>query len=120
MNGRKIRRQALLQELSLPATETRFAAALSTEKDLLRAVEEVCAAAGSALGAVPDLAMVFVSPHSVPSSGGPRYESLAADLCSRLGTRNLLGATGESIVGGRREIEGQPALSLWLASLPGA
>ena len=39
--------------------------------------------------------------------------------CELLGTENLLGCSGESIVGVRREIEHEPAVSLWLASWPG-
>jgi small ligand-binding sensory domain FIST len=44
---------------------------------------------------------------------------LAADIARRTRARTLIGCTGESIVGGAREIEDGPALSLWLARLPG-
>jgi small ligand-binding sensory domain FIST len=59
------------------------------------------------------LAVVFVSHHH-----GPRYGRFAESLCKYLGTETLIGCTGESIVGGDREIEEGPAISLWLAHLP--
>ncbi|MBI2825968.1 MAG: FIST C-terminal domain-containing protein [Planctomycetia bacterium] len=92
----------------------RFAAALSTEADTRRAIAEVCRRATAQLGARPDLAMCFISPHH-----GPDWAAVAADLQTRTQARCLLGATGEAIVGGSREIEAEPAVSLWLASLPG-
>lgn len=48
----------------------------------------------------------------------PRFDELAEILRRELGTDCLLGCTGESIVAGGRELEGSPALSLWLAHLP--
>ena len=95
--------------------DLRFAAALSTQAEASRAVAETCEAALAELGGTPDLAFAFVSHHH-----GPDFAPLAAALCDALGTKALLGCTGESIVGGDREVENQPALSLWLARLPGA
>jgi small ligand-binding sensory domain FIST len=116
-------------------SEPRFAAALSTLHDLPQALREVCAAKAP-LGGPPDLAFVFVS-----ADRAEQFEEIAAALCDELGTENLLGCTGESLVGtgigfaGRieqrlgctgeslvgtgREVEGETAISLWLARLPG-
>jgi small ligand-binding sensory domain FIST len=95
-------------------TGLRFAAALSTHADTERAVGEVCDRARSELDGTPDLALVFVSHHH-----GPDFCTVAAAVSQQTGTRNLLGCTGEAIVGGPREVERQPALALWLARLPG-
>jgi small ligand-binding sensory domain FIST len=92
----------------------RFASALSTLSDAQAAVAEASRQAREALGATADLAVVFVSPLL-----GPDLAMIAAEVRRLTGTRHLIGATGESIVGVGREIEGAPALSVWLASLPG-
>src|SRR5258708_31813921 len=95
-------------------SDLRFAAALSTEADSGRAVSEVCRQAMDQLGGKPDLAMVFVSHHH-----GPDFAALVREIQTQTGARHLLGSTGESIVGTGREIEEEPAISLWLAALPG-
>ena len=101
--------------MSTPKTKAglRFAAALSTCSDTTEAIAEVCSEAASALEARPDLAIVFVSHHH-----GPSFEAVAAGIRQRTHTVNLIGCTGEAIVGGSREVEGRPALALWLAHLP--
>jgi len=91
-----------------------FAAALSTEPATPRALDAVCRPALEELSGAPDLALLFFSPH---------YLAVAADLAAgaarQLGARCLVGCVGESIIGNDREIEGAPALSLWLARWPG-
>jgi small ligand-binding sensory domain FIST len=89
-----------------------FAAALSTTADSRRALDEVCAAA--ILDGPPDLAMLFFSPRHPEA-----VRDLAAEARRRLTPRCLLGCTGEAIVGNDREIEGGPALSLWLGRWEG-
>lgn len=97
----------------MPA-DLRFSAALSTAANTRDAVGEVCRRAGEALSVAPNLAMVFFSPHHADNA------SLIADeIMGRLSAECLLGCTGESIVANSQEIEGDPALALWLASLPG-
>src|SRR5262245_2800728 len=88
-----------------------FAAALSTATTTTRALEEVCAAAGQALGRSPDLAIVFFS-----SRHAEQVETVAATIHRQLKPRCLFGCVGESIVGNDQEIEHRPALSLWLAA----
>src|SRR5262245_22598224 len=90
-----------------------FAAALSTEPDLKQAVNMACAEALAGLPA-PELAVLFFSAHHLPAIA----EELP-NLHTRLGAATLIGCVGESIVGGRREVEQGPALSLWLASWGG-
>jgi small ligand-binding sensory domain FIST len=96
-------------------TEPRFASALSVDPDASRAEEQVTERCRAGLGgARADLALVFVSHHY-----GGAIEDLGARLKKRLGARVVAGCTGESIIGGEREVEQEPALSLWCASLPG-
>ena len=96
------------------STALACAAALSICQRAGDALREAASAARESLGGTPDLALLFSSPHH---SG--EVEQLAADACELLGTRNLLGCTGESIVGTGQEIEDSPALSIWLARWPG-
>jgi small ligand-binding sensory domain FIST len=58
--------------------------------------------------------MLFVSHHHED-----HFERIAAEVCDRIGTERLLGCSGESIVATGRELEETPAVSLWLAHLPG-
>lgn len=92
-----------------------FFESLSTERDSAKAIEEALSAAAEGFGAAaPDLGFLFFSGHHREAA-----EGFALEVKARTGVRMLLGCTGESIVGGGREIEGEPSLSLWLASLPG-
>ena len=90
-----------------------FAAALSTIPNSLPALEDVCTRALDQLGGRPDLALLFVSGDHVAAA-----EQLAAEASKRLGTENLIGCSGESIVGEAQEIERNPSISLWLTRLP--
>jgi small ligand-binding sensory domain FIST len=92
----------------------RFASALSTSEKTADAIDEACTRAAEELGARPDLAFVFFSAHH-----SPQAETISSELMQRLSPGCLLGCSGESIVGNDREIEGDPALTLWLAALPG-
>lgn len=92
-----------------------FAAALSTAFDARQAADEVCAEAARQMGnANAELAIAFYSPHHADSAG-----ALARLLHSKLQVGCLIGCLGESIVGNRREVEGDPALSLWLGNWAG-
>jgi small ligand-binding sensory domain FIST len=93
----------------------RFASALSTRRDARQAAAEVCRAALGDLGGIPDLGLLFASRHYAP-----HIDVLAAEAASALGTERILGCTGEAIVAVGREVEDEPAVSLWLARLPGA
>src|SRR4051812_41904737 len=86
-----------------------FAAALSTASPAADALAEV-AAASAGLGGPADLAVLFFSPHHAGFA-----EDLAAGVRERLAPRRLIGCVGESILGNDREVEGKPALALWLA-----
>ena len=93
-----------------------FASALSNRPNLASAIEEVGVSIATDLGGVePDLAFVFASHHYAT-----RFEELAASLKDALGAGLLLGCTCETVIGGSRECEDGPALSVWCASIPHA
>jgi len=91
----------------------RFASALSTKTETNKAIEDVCRSAASQLGGPADLAVVFVTRDHRTSE-----DTLAARIASAVDTSCLIGCTAESVVGTGVEVEQQPAISLWLASLP--
>ncbi|HEY8503273.1 MAG TPA: FIST N-terminal domain-containing protein [Gemmataceae bacterium] len=93
-----------------------FAAALSTAYDTQQALGEACSHALDRFpGERPELAVAFFSPHHATA---PR--ELAAALHGRLRARRLIGCIAEAVVGNGREVEHQPALSVWLAGWNGA
>lgn len=88
-----------------------FAAALSTAEYASRAAEEVAHNVRAQLKTAPDLAAVFYSPHH-----GSVASDIADALQEHLGAKNLIGVLGESVIGGSKEIEDQPAVALWAAT----
>jgi small ligand-binding sensory domain FIST len=99
---------------SVTSTALHCAAALSTSLQWKDALCEAVNTARESLPGAADLAILFFSPHHAAAA-----DLIAAEACQLLGTTNLLGCTGESIVGTNREVEDEPALSLWLAHWPG-
>ena len=91
-----------------------FACALSTAADTADAVRQACDAAGAELGAAPDLAVAFYSPHHLAA-----VRELSAGLQQRLAPRAVLGCVAEAVIANSREVEHGPALSVWLAKWPG-
>jgi small ligand-binding sensory domain FIST len=93
----------------------RCAAALSLRTTWKEALSEVVAAARDSLGGPADLALLFLSPHHASAA-----DEIAVAAVDALGTRSILGCTGESIAATGQEIEDAPAMSLWLGHFPGA
>jgi len=89
---------------------TAFAAGLSENPELVQAVQEAVAQvrAGLGPGRPPDLVLLFVTPH---------HRSLVPEAAKwvrqALGPGTILGCAAESIVGGAREVERSPGVSLW-------
>ena len=92
---------------------TSFASALSTEHDLDTALHEVASQGLGQLKTAPDLVFVFVSADRVH-----RADYIAKTLTRMLGTESLVGCAAVSVIGNGAEIEGSPAVSIWLATLP--
>ncbi len=92
----------------------RFSSALSTNPASDAAFREVVDAVRADLGDTrPDLVAAFVSHHH-----GTAIEDLGPRIAKALQANVLIGCTGESIVGGTREIEHGPALVVWAGVMP--
>ena len=89
---------------------SQYRSAMSTASDGVEAVAHACDEAMRETSGPPSLALLFVSPHHAE-----HLERISQVCRQRIGTDSLLGCTGESIVGGPREIEQQPAVAVWLA-----
>ena len=85
-----------------------FSSALSEHPVTAHAVGEVAGQVLEVLGSGPDLALLFVTP---PHAGA--LEDAAATVRSVLQPSTLLGCAAVSVVGRGREVEEEPAVSLW-------
>ena len=94
----------------------RASAGLSTAPDTASAARAAAQEAAGALGGeTTDLAFVFFSPHH-----GRDIEAGVAAVREVLRPCALIGCTAIWIVGNAREVEEEPAVSVWAAHLPGA
>ena len=90
-------------------------AGLSLNLDTRRAAVEAALAARAGLsGGSPSLAVVFASSHHAE-----RAEALLDAVHEATGPEVVIGCVAEAVVGSGREVEGDPAVSVWLASFPG-
>jgi small ligand-binding sensory domain FIST len=93
----------------------RLAGGLSGHVHPVKAVEHACEQCLAGLGGAPvDLLFAFYSVHHVQAARAIGYA-----LRRRLAPKALLGLSAESVLGGDKEIENAPGLSLLAASLPG-
>ena len=90
--------------------DTRYASALSEHADSAQAASDVANEVLQRIGPSPDLAVVFVT---------PPHRDAVVDVVEAiravLQPQTLLGATAVAVLGGRREIEQEPAVSLFAA-----
>lgn len=91
-----------------------FAAAVSEKTSLSAAIQETVQVVAGELGRTPDLTFAFVSHHHAD-----HFSMLAASLRERLGGGLLIGCTAETVIGGSREYESRPALSVLSGVMPG-
>jgi small ligand-binding sensory domain FIST len=83
-----------------------------TTTDPCEAGRQVVRQARASLGAAsPSFAVVFASPHFLASA-----EALVATVAEETGPIPLIGCVAESVIGGIREVESDPAVTLWLAA----
>lgn len=88
-----------------------FAAALSEHPEFAVATGDVVGRVLEGLGdpdTPPDLAMLFVTPVHAPV-----MQQIVATVIATLRPTTLLGCAAVSVVGGEREVERGPAISLW-------
>ncbi len=91
-----------------------FSSALSTEPESVVALQRTAEELLGELDGPPDLVLFFCTHHYASA-----LEGLGARIQSATGASALAGCTGLSVLGGAREAEGQPSLSLWAARLGG-
>jgi small ligand-binding sensory domain FIST len=91
-----------------------YAAALSEHPLAAHAVGEAAGDVLDRLGAGVDLAALFVTPPHVGA-----LEDIVAAVRTLVRPAVLLGATACAVVGGEREVEDTPALSIWAGRLRG-
>lgn len=90
------------------------ASALSTATSSADAFAEIVGRVSEGLGGeTATIALAFVSPHHRDA-----LATLASIGRDRGLSSHILGTTGEAIIGDGREVEGEPAASLWAIQLP--
>jgi small ligand-binding sensory domain FIST len=93
----------------------RIGAGLSTQASSREAAIEAAMSARQALlGARADVAFVFASPEHLE-----RADHILAGVHEAASPAGLIGCVGEAVIGGSREVEGGPAVSVLLCQLPG-
>ena len=94
-------------------TGMKVGAALAINPQARRAAAEATEEAARLLGeSEPSLAIVFASAHF-----SSQAEAVVGAVHEAASPRALAGCVAEAVVGAGREIESQPAVSVWLASL---
>ena len=91
-----------------------FAASMSSHPDAAMAVGEVIGDVLERLGERPDISVAFISNEHLGS-----VHNIHAALRELLGG-SLIGTTSSSIIGGAKEVEQAPALSIWSATIDDA
>ncbi len=92
----------------------RWCSMVSRSPVLADAIAEAVEAVAAALGPRPDLLVTFVSPHHQAS-----FDRVPRLLGRTLTARTSLGCTAGGVIGGGREIEDAPGVSVTGAILPG-
>jgi len=90
------------------------AEAVSLLPDTMAAVEEVLAQVQQRIGGAPDLVVLFATPHH-----RTRMKEVLQLVHARLQPDAVVGSSLSGVVGGGREHQVGPALSVWAARLPG-
>ena len=92
----------------------RIGAALSTDPDPAKAVREAAEEARVRLGKAEVSLALLVASRDHAASAEVASEALRVEAAPE----RVIGCVAETVVGGDREVEGGPAVAVWLASLP--
>jgi small ligand-binding sensory domain FIST len=82
-----------------------------TSNPVEAAVSAVAQASETLGGSAAELAVLFASYHFLPDA-----EALIARVADEAGSPPLIGCVAESVLGRGREVESEPAVSVWLAA----
>jgi len=91
----------------------KWVSAITEARSAQDAVDEISRRVLGVLQDRIDLAFLFVSPYFQND-----YDQLSGRIVDRLGCRTLVGCSAGGVIGGEREVERRPAISLLAASLP--
>jgi len=91
----------------------KWVSAITEARSAQDAVDDLARGIGATLQGGIDLAFLFVSPYFQND-----YDQLSGRIFDRLGCRTLIGCSAGGVIGGEREIERRPAISILAASLP--
>ncbi|MEJ8278658.1 FIST signal transduction protein [Pseudonocardia spirodelae] len=100
--------------------ETRVGDGLAVGPDLTGAAEVATGQALTALGAVPDLVVFFVCPGAGPVLPAEEVEAAGLRVMELAGPGAAIGTTAHGVIADGRGVEGEPAVAVWAATLPGA
>ena len=100
-------------ELNNNYMANKFSNTLITDANWCQEVEKSCQTLLDDLAGSPDITIVFVSPHFAEE-----FQEIAHAIQEALQPIHMIGCVGDSIVSGAREIEGDPAITIWVAALP--
>ncbi len=92
---------------------------LAVGPDLVGAAEVATGQALAALGAVPDLVAFFVCPGAGPAVPVEEAEAAGLRVMELAGPGATIGTTAHGVMADGRGVEGEPAVAVWAASLPG-
>lgn len=93
----------------------RTAEALSKRENTGDASREAVERVLAGIGASPDLATVFFTPHHADQA-----DRILEDVGGILGADVIVGCSAMGVIGGGEELKSQPGLAVWAARLPGA
>ncbi len=90
-----------------------WASAVSTEQDTATAIRAAAAAVQSELRAAPDLIIIFASTHH-----REHYRDVPALVRREFGSGLIIGCSAGGVIGGGKEVEQRPGISVTAATLP--
>ena len=92
----------------------RFVSAVSFEQEAREAAADLASQIAASGESQVDFALVFLSAHYAKAA-----EDVTDHLCKAMNPSVLIGCTGEGVIAPQREIEGEPAIALVAARMPG-
>ncbi|HBF22312.1 MAG TPA: histidine kinase [Planctomycetes bacterium] len=95
--------------------QDQVAAVASAEPNTEKALDDLVGQLIGEIGAHPDIALVFLSPHH-----RDKHEAFQMALGGELQAEAISGCTAAGVIGAGHEIQGGPGISIWAAKFPGS